>query len=212
MAQHKQSYRKSLRSALAHRKLADEILDNLKLGQDTLNSVLDKLDLDDAATLDADYEATLAISSIFESDDEGLDAQHKQSLRKSLRSALAHRKLADEMMDALEELHVAINALLVKLDADSITNAGVLTDTNYAALLALDILDAEASLSDAQHKASVKKSLRSALAHKKLADALLSSIRAVQDAFNASLAQLDAGNVNGAHAALKIESIDPDSY
>jgi hypothetical protein len=208
MAQHKQSYRKSLRSALAHRKLADEILDNLKLGQDTLNSVLDKLDLDDAATLDADYEATLAISSIFESDDEGLDAQHKQSLRKSLRSALAHRKLADEMMDALEELHVAINALLVKLDAEG----GILNDTDYAALLALDILDAEASLSDAQHKASVKKSLRSALAHKKLADALLSSIRAVQDAFNASLAQLDAGNVNGAHAALKIESIDPDSY
>lgn len=157
--------------------------------------------------LDTDYEATAAITDLFEADGEGEDAQHRASLRRSLRSALKHRRLADEISDSLEEIQVAFNAMLAKLDAE----AGTLDDGDYEDTLAVSAIDPDAEGFDAQHKASFRRTMRSALSHRRLADEILDSIKAMQDAFNAALALLDAATVNGQAAALKVAVIDPDA-
>jgi hypothetical protein len=192
---------------MSHRRLADEILDSLADVQAKWNDTMDKLDADTAGALDTDYEAVGAITDVFEADGVGSDAQHKQSLRKSLRSALAHRKLADEIADALEEMSVGYNALLVKLDAEG----GTLASTDFVADLGLEVMDADGEGSDAQHKASLRKSLRSALAHKRLADEIMDAMVGMQEAMNGSLAELDGGGVNGLHEQYKVSELDPDA-
>ena len=57
-------------------------------------------------------------------------AQNKAKLRAILRSSLANKSKADELLDAVIELQTKFDALLAKLDSDT----GV-TDTNYNALL-----------------------------------------------------------------------------
>ena len=153
--------------------------------------------------------AALGISDLFDADAEGEDAQHKASLRKSLRSALAHKKLADEICDSIEEMQAAMNALEAKLDAE----AGTLNDTDYASSLGLSVLDGDidAEGEDAQHKASLRRSLRSAMANRRAADQILDALIAMQEAFNASMDELDAGNVNGAHAGFAVDELDPDA-
>jgi len=201
--------RRKMRSAMSHKRLADELLDSIKDSQEKLNATLDKLDADDAdigGNLDTDYEASGAITDVFEADGESEDAQHKQSLRTSLRSALAHRRLADEIADALEEWQTAYNAWLVKLDAE----AGTLASTDFVADIAVEVTDADAEGHDAQHKSSWRRSMEVALADKPAADAVMDAISGMQEAMNASCALLDAGTVAGAHAVLKVTEINPD--
>lgn len=57
--------------------------------------------------------------------------QHKAKLRAILRSSLASKRGADELLNAVIELQAQMNALLAKLDADT----GV-TDTDYESTLA----------------------------------------------------------------------------
>ena len=204
--QHKASRRQSMRSALAHRRAADELLDSLHDLQKKWNASMAKLDADTAVALDTDYEASGKITDVFESDASALPAQHKSTIRKTMRSALAHRRLADEICDALEELHVAYNAILVKLDAQG----GTLTDTDWVSSLGIQKMEIDKSEAGAQHKASLRKSARSALSHRRLADEFLDALVAAQDNMNQSLAALDAGNVNGAHAAFTLSELDPD--
>lgn len=207
MSQHKASRRKTLRSALAHKTIADRILDQLAGSQVSLNALLDKLDADTAAALDTDYVASLEIAPLFEADESALPGQHKADLRKALRSALAHKVLADEISDSMEEWQAAFNATLAKLDAQ----AGVLVDTDFADLLGVAAVDPDAEVLGAQHKVSLRKSLKSALAHSKLADELIEAISGMQKALNDSLAALDAGSVAGAHAGFKVSVLDPDA-
>jgi len=206
MSQHKATRRQSLRSALAHRRMADEILDSIADSQAKWNATMDKLDADTAAALDTDYEASGAITDLFEAD-ESVVGQHKVTLRETLRSALAHKRLADEIADAMEEAQTAYNAMLIKLD----TQAGTLTDTDWVDTLGLEALGADGEGIEAQHKASLRKSLRSALAHKRLADEIMGALVALQVSINDSLAALDAGSVNGAHAGFKVSELDPDA-
>ena len=63
-------------------------------------------------------------------------SQHKASLRRVLRSAMANRKGADEILEAILELQAQMNTLLAKLDAD----AGV-TDTDFESSLAVDEIE-----------------------------------------------------------------------
>lgn len=207
-AQHKATLRVSLRSALSHRRLANELIDGIKLAQDQFNAAMDKLDADSAVALDTDYEATLAISSdeAFEADEQKAGAQHKATLRRSLRSALSHRRLADEIADSVEEAQTAINAMLVKLDAE----AGTLDDTDYESTLALEVTAADTNEAGAQHKATLRRSLRSALSHRRLADQILDAIVGLQGAMNSALAQLDTSSVNGNMAQFKVTAIEPD--
>lgn len=205
--QNKASMRKKLRSALAHKKLADELLDSIADSQAKWNSTMDKLQADNPASLDTNYASTQSVTDVFEADGENMGAQHKASLRDSLRSALAHRKLADEICDSLEEFQVAFNAMLVKLDAE----AGTLNDTDYLSLLQVAQMDALAEGSDAQHKASLRDSLRSALANKSLADVIVNAIEELQSSLNSELALLDSGAVAGSSGNKVLELIDPDA-
>jgi uncharacterized protein with von Willebrand factor type A (vWA) domain len=191
---------------MAHRRLADEILDSIADTQEKFNATMDKLDADTAAALDTDYESTGAITDIFEADDEGTDAQHKRTLRETMRSAFSHKKLADEVADAMEEMQTAYNAMLVKLDAEG----GTLNDTDYESSLAVTTIDSDGEGSEAQHKRSLRATMRSALSHRSLADDIMDAISGVQDAMRDSLAALDAGSVNGAHAGFKVTVLDAD--
>lgn len=332
MTQHKSSFRRSLQSALKHKRVANEILDSIKLSQDSLNGALDKLDADSAGSLDTNYSsatgsaeitsvttvadvsdsldgtfflmqetagsvafwidtddsgttipagalaadraveittivtddadtvvatkvraainadagfsapapagavitvtnavegvvpdasagdsgftvaptskgsAQIVITDLFEADEPKLPAQHKSTLRRTLQSSLSHRKMANEVADSIEEFQTALNAWMVKLDAES----GTLNDTDYVSTLGLDVIDSDGVGSEAQHKSSFRRSMQSALSHKRLADQILDAISGMQGAMNSSLAALDAGSVNGAHAGFKVDPIDPD--
>jgi hypothetical protein len=59
--------------------------------------------------------------------------QYRANLRAILRSALASKRGANELLDAIIELQAQHNALLAKMDAD-----GALNDSDYAALLAVE--------------------------------------------------------------------------
>lgn len=208
MSQHKATRRKSLRSAVCHRRLADELLDSLADTQSKFNSLMAQLDANPKASGNTAAAAN-AITDIFEADDEGTDAQHKASLRKSLRSALSHKRLADEICDAMEEMATAQNALVTKLDTD--LDAGAYSDTDYEATLALSVLDPDAEGEEAQHKASLRKSLRSALSHRRLADEIIDAIAEVQSQYNAALAILDTAYAAGAFADVSATELDPDA-
>jgi len=204
--QNKASMRSSLRSALTHKKAVDEFLDSLKDSQSKWNNAMDKLQADTPAALDTNYYSTQKISDIYEADGENFGSQHKASLRETMRSALAHRKLADELCDALEEFQTAHNALMAKLD----TEAGVLSDTNYVSLLQVSPIAGDSEGSEAQHHASLRKSLHSALANKSLANRIMDAILGIQSALNSELALLDTGTVAGS-SSRKVSVIDPDT-
>ncbi len=203
----KNSKREKLRSALSHRKAANEWLDSIRDSQDKWNATTIKIGNDTALEFDTDYEATGAIIDVYEADGEGSDAQHKRSLRETMRSALAHNKLADEMVDALEESQASYNAMLVKLDAEG----GTLNDTDYASSLSLDELDKDGEGSDAQHKQSLRRSLRSALADRRLADQMLDAMQELQARQNDGLAQLDTSDPNEFGDLQVAQLLDPDS-
>lgn len=160
-----------------------------------------------AAGLDTDYVATVSVSQLLSPDAEGTDAQHKASFRKSLQSALSHRRLANTILDSMSALQTNYNAMLAKLDAE----AGTLDDTDYESTLAVTATDYDAAGSSAQHKASLRRSLESALAHRRLANAIADAMEEMEASFNGALAQLDTGTVSGQMAAFKVTAIDPDA-
>lgn len=208
MAQHKQSLRKSLRSALSHKKLADDLLDSIVASQTRMQAIIEKLDANTSGTADTDFAASLPSTQTMDADAAGTLAQHKASLRKSLRSAIKHKALADDMLDSLEELEVAMDALVVKLDAE----AGVIDDGDYVDTLSLVVDLADSVVGPAQNKASRETILRSGLSHKRLADVILSSIGGMQSQMNAALALCDAGFAAGdfATAGIEVPTIDPE--
>lgn len=205
MAQHKAIRRRALRSALAHKRAADAILDGVVSLQKGLNSTLAKLDADSAAALDTDYVSTQALGQLVDWDAPSSGHGHKQSLRDSIRSGLANRELADEVIDSITELQVAHDALLAKLDAE----AGTLADTDYEATLAVEAYDQESRLQDSPGLATLKGWLSSALASKQLAEELGDALSAAQGAFNAALAVLDSGTINGAMPSA-VSELKPD--
>lgn len=202
-APHKRTLRQSLRSALSHKRLADQLLDTLLAAQNAWNTTSAKIAADSAVALDTDYNA--GDLTTFDYDAAGTLAQHKATLRASLRSALSHKYLADEVIDAIEEFETALNALHAKLDAE----AGTLNDGDYALTLGLTALTPDAEGTSAQHKASMRTSMKSALNHSRLADQILDSIASLQTTFNTALAVLDTNSI--AVAGTPVTAIDPDA-
>jgi len=189
MPQHKASDQRSLRSALKHKRAADAWLnDTAELAANVAGAVI-KIAADTDTSWDTDYVATWAVAET-EWDDVGIEAQHKASLRKVMRSSLAHKRLADEIVDALEEAQVSMNAVLAQMDAD----AGTLSnDATYEAFRIVAI-DPDAVGIEAQHKASMRQSLRKALAHASLADSLIDDLVAQQAAVNSMIDDIQAAN------------------
>ncbi len=159
-----------------------------------------------ATGLDTNYAATQALTTSWDPD-ASLPGQHKASARNTLRSALAHRRMADELADALAEFQAAYSALLVKLDAE----AGTLSDGNYESTLGVAAIDPEDASLPAQHKAKMRRSLRAALANTSLADSILDAIAGMQASLNSALAALDDADILGNMAALQVAVIDPDA-
>jgi len=138
---HKQSIRKTMQKALAHKGLANLLLEALVDLQSQMNQCLTKLDADNAASLDVDYNTLEIVSNSIDGDESGLNAGHKATWRRSLRSVLKHKGIADEILDSIEELQTAFNLCLAKLDAE----AGTLDDANYESLFAINAIDAGAN-------------------------------------------------------------------
>ncbi len=165
------------------------------------------------ATISQGSDSGRTVTSLLLSDAEGSEAQHKSSFRRTLRSALSHKKLADELLDSLSELQTTQNALLTKLDAE----AGTLNDIDYESTLGITAVDSDAEGSEAQHKSSFRRSMRSALSHKKLANDILDATTGLQAAMNDALIQLDVdagagtGALTGLYTPFKVTAIDPDS-
>lgn len=64
------------------------------------------------------------------------NGQYRAKLRVILRSALASKRGANELLDAIIELQAQHNALLAKLDVDTGVNS-----TNYASTLAVEPIE-----------------------------------------------------------------------
>jgi hypothetical protein len=115
-------------------------------------------------------------------------AQHKSSNTRTLRSALKHKRAADMWLDGVINLiQQNENDVLAKIAAD--TNTA--WDTNYAATLGAQALDADVGLTG-QHKATFRQILRSSLSHKKLADEICDILEEISVSYNAILARMDA--------------------
>jgi predicted DNA-binding ribbon-helix-helix protein len=209
MSQHKASLRKSFQKAISHKNLANKILDDVLGIQTQLNAALDKIDADDTGSMDTDYANLVVTASEY---DAYYNAQNKADMRKILINRLSHKKLANEIIDSIEELQVAFNQLLAKIDNES----GTLSSTNFVSTLSVDVIDVDAASSEAQHKAPFRKSLQKALSHKKLANELLDALAGAQTAFNNALAQLDidaaggTGALVGLYTPFKVTAISPD--
>ena len=114
-------------------------------------------------------------------------AQHKASMRATLRSAMRHKKSADMMLDSLNALIANIAAARQKVAAD--TNGS--WDTDYSATLAVTPVDFDAPTMG-QHKQPARKVIISCLAHKQLGDEIRDLIEESQVTLNLVLAQMDA--------------------
>ena len=205
MSQHKVSKRKSLRKALRNKGLADLILGNIVDIQTNHNTIMSKLDGDTAAALDIDY-ATSWASSSFEYDRCANEGPNKANLRVMLQKALCHKKLANEIVDSIEELKAVYDALIAKLNAEAGTLAGV----DYESTLGVDVIGIDTIGSDAQHKASFRRSLVSALAHKSLANAILDAIEELQTNIDTVLIQLDTTPVTMSTSGMNVSVMSID--
>lgn len=190
MSQHKASNQKTLRSALKHKKAADAILDSISSLTSKVAAARIKIAADTNATWDVDYSSTLAIASIdFDLPSTG---QHKRSMRAVIRSAMAHKRLADKIVNSIEDAQVSLNAVLAKMDAGAGTLDAV--DANWDALAITSLLSPDAVEVQAQHKVSLRKSARSAISHKALADFIMDSLVAIETEVNAMIADIKAAN------------------
>ncbi len=189
-AQHKATQRKTLRSALKHKVAADTILDSMSSLTTNIAAARAKIAADTNLTWDTDYAATLSVKAI----DMDLPSigQHKRTMRQVLISSMSHRRLANEIADTIEEAQISLNALLVKMDA----GAGTLdpTDANWDALAIINLVNPDAVGTQAQHKVSLRKSIRSAISHKALGDFIIDGLASIETEINAMIADIKLKN------------------
>ena len=201
MAQHRRTLRQSLRSALANKKLADDLIDSIQQTQTRMTALFTAMD----GGAGGDYATDVAGANLLDPDAEMTEGQNKSSQRRSLRSALAHKALADDILDSLEELDLSINGVSAQLTTD----AGVPTAAAYAAFAVTeDEADSLVPEEDAQNKTSRRKILRSSLSHKRLADQLIDALQQMQQEMNLSVTDLDGGTLS---AGRSVDTIDPDT-
>lgn len=207
MAQHKATFRNSMRSALSHKKLADDMLDNILTLQTRMASMMSSLD-DDAGTvggsLAGTYTATYPSTFTLSIDTPGEEAQHKATPRISLRSALRNKGLADDLLDSMDELDASMDVVMTQLTAD---DGAAPTGAAYATASVTED-DAEASAGDAPYTASRRRTLKSALAHSSLADTVVDAVTEMQNQWNQMITILDGGATAN---TLSITPIEPDA-
>ena len=200
-----------MQKGLANKGLANLLVNLTVEMQGKMSALLTKLDADNSGALDVNYSITLAVDESFAPTDQGTDAPYKASWRRALRSALKHKRAADEILDVIDELQVVYNALLLKLDSQT----GTLTDTNFASLLTISPLTGETELVGA-NRASLQRILEVSIAHKNIANSFYLALLGLQEQINGTLAQLDidgslpAAALLGNYSPLQNNILDPD--
>jgi len=190
MAQHQASNQKTLRSALKHKKAADAILDSISALLTNVAAAKVKIAADTNATWDVNYASTLAVTAV--DFDLASTGQHKSTMRSVIRSSMAHKRLADAIVDGIEDAQVSLNAVLAKMDAGAGTLDAV--DANWDALAITRLVSPDTVRDGAQHKATLRKSLRSAISHKTLADFILDSLVSIESDVNGMITSIKAAN------------------
>jgi hypothetical protein len=188
MAQHKSSRRKVVISSWKHTNGANQFLDVLEELTANVAAARVKIAADTNTTWDTDYVASVGVSAI------DMDAksigQHKSSLRKMTIDKMAHKRLANEVIDTLEEGQVTLNLVLAQMDAD----AGTLSiDSVYEAFKVADPIDADAS-GDGPSRSSLRRVMRSAVKHREFGNSLSDEIEAVSADINAMIDEIKAKN------------------
>jgi len=204
MAQHKATLRTSLRSALSHKKLADDFLSDLVSIQTRMNDMAAQLETD-GTIISAGFSTAYPSTSTLSVDAPGTDAQHKASYRTSMRSALRNKGLADDLLDSLEEIDTAMDTAAIQLTAD----AGVAPAPGYANYKAT-VDDPLESAGDAPYKTSRRRTLEIALCHSTLSDNIVDAMSAIQTSWNAIMDLLEAGDGTGS-GALVVPVLNPDA-
>lgn len=155
--------------------------------------------------MDVNYVSSLKISAV-DFDANIPSSNVNRTYRQVMIASLAHKKLANLLADKLMNIQANYNLLLAKLDAE----AGTLNDVNYEALLSIVSVDLDA-VSHEQNKTAYRKVLRSVLHHKKLADEIVDALESLIANMNLALAQLDSdagiGALLGNYAPLKVNVI-----
>jgi len=198
--------RRAWRIALSHNKLADLTLDSIVNIQKNINIMIDRLDVANPAALPTDF-ANSKIGPVadwgifkptnFENPiDEVSRVQqghgHRQSLKWALLHALYDEKVSDKYCEAIDSLQQTHDSLCDKLDAQG----GTLSATDFASILGMTILNADAPI-QTRSKASFRTWMRSSLSSHQLANEFIDSIVECELAINDILAKLDAGTITG---------------
>ena len=188
MAQHKSSRRTVLRSSMKHKFSADLLLDMMEELTANIAAAKVKITADTDGAWDVNYVTTAGVTAVdFDAETIG---QHKQSARKVIISKMAHRRLAGEVCDLLEESQVTLNLILAQMDAD----AGTLSnDATYEAFRIANPI-AVSSVLQGPHKASFSKVMISAIKHKEFGLSISAELAAVQSELNAMIDLIQTKN------------------
>ena len=204
MAQHQRTLRESLRSAMKHKKAADDLLDSIVAMQSRFNTIMTTASADNLTNLaGVGYDTEAAKSNLLDPDADG-EGQHKQSIRRVTISTLAHKALANDLLDSVEEMDLALTATATKLFGD----LGGAISAGYDLLKVTEDNGDEAAEGSAQSKASRRTIMKSAVAHSRLADQIIDALTEMQTNMNLMLDDLEA-NTGGFDYTVSI--LDPDS-
>jgi len=207
MAQHKATLRQSLRSALKHKAAADAVLDVIADTQQRVSDLANKISTDNLTAI-ADYTAESALSNTLDSDANSV-GQHKRSIREVLTSSLAHKAVADDILDSLEEIDLAIQNMTIDLVADIGAAPGAVSGTTFTDYN-VTVDEADATLTGMQNKASRRRIMRSAVSHNRLGDLIADSLEELQSNVNFLNSSLDTATGSFVDS-LTLTIIDPDA-
>ena len=188
MAQHKSSRRKVVISSWKHTNGANQLLDVLEELTTNVADARTKMTADANGSIDNDYVTAAGVTEV------DMDAksigQHKASLRKMTIDKMTHKRLANEVIDVLEDGQVSLNAVLTKIDADGVTLDAV--DANWD-VFRMTVLDADTS-GDGPSRSSLRRVMQSAVKHKAFGNSLSDELAAVADSVNAFIDEIQAKN------------------
>ena len=144
-----------------------------------ITSTTAKVTADTDATWDVDYVSTQGVTAV------DMDAksigQHKASLRKTLIDKMAHKRLGNEMADALEEGQVTLNLILAQMDAD----AGTLSnDATYEAFRIANPIAGD-STGSGPSKVTLRQAMIKSFKHTEFGNSLTDELVAVHTGLNA---------------------------
>lgn len=189
MAQHNQSKKLTIRSAIKHKFAADKLIEVMDGLSSAIADARAKVDADANGSWDTDY-GDLSVE-VYDFDQKTI-GQHKSSLRKILIDKLTHRRLGNAVSDALEEAQVTLNLVLAQMDADG---GNLSADGVYDAYKISEVIDVDKEpLVEGQHQRSLRKVMISALSHKRFGNELSDQLESIESGINSLIEEIKAKN------------------